>query len=201
MPQPPEVLPPGEVIAYVLADLAIILIAARIVGGLMVKIGQPRIVGEMISGILIGPSVLGGQLAKGAVSSLDIPAVDGSGLVNDLFPLQSFAFLSLFGSLTLVFFMFLVGLEVEQRLLRGKERQILVVALAVIAVPVALGFLVGGVLDEPGKWKSPMTITGAEVSATTHALFLGAALAVTAFPVMANAGPGSTWRMATRPAC
>jgi len=186
MPQPPEVLPPGEVIAYVLADLAIILIAARIVGGLMVKIGQPRIVGEMISGILIGPSVLGGQLAKGAVSSLDIPAVDGSGLVNDLFPLQSFAFLSLFGSLTLVFFMFLVGLEVEQRLLRGKERQILVVALAVIAVPVALGFLVGGVLDEPGKWKSPMTITGAEVSATTHALFLGAALAVTAFPVMAR---------------
>ncbi|MCB0866602.1 MAG: cation:proton antiporter [Solirubrobacterales bacterium] len=186
MPTPPEVLPPGEVIAYVLADIAIILIAARIVGGLMVKVGQPRIVGEMISGILIGPTVIGGQLAKGAVTSLDLPAVDGSGLVNDIFPLQAFAFLSLLGSLTLVFFMFLVGLEVEQRLLRGRERQILVVALTVIVVPVALGFLVGAILDEPGKWKSPETLTGGDVSATTHGLFLGAALAVTAFPVMAR---------------
>ena len=186
MPTPPEALPATEVIAYVLADLAIILLAARIVGGIVAKLGQPRIVGEMIAGILIGPTVLGGQLAKGAVTSLDLPAVAGSGLVNDLFPLQSFAFLSLFGSLTLVFFMFMVGIEVDQRFLKGREKQILVVALSVLVVPVVLGFVIGGILDTPGKWKSPMTLTGAEVSSTTHALFLGAALAVTAFPVMAR---------------
>src|SRR5919106_3326197 len=114
-PPPPEALAPAVVIAYVLADLAIILIAARIVGGIFVKLKQPRVVGEIIAGILIGPTVLGGQLARGAITELNKPAVDGSGLVNDLYPLQAFSFLSLIGQLTLVLFMFLVGLEVQQR--------------------------------------------------------------------------------------
>lgn len=186
VPTPPEALAGSEVIAYVLADLAIILIAARIVGGLFVKLRQPRVVGEIIAGILIGPTVLGGQLAKGAVTALQQPGtpaglpVDGAGLTNDLYPLQAFSFLNLIGLLTLVFFMFLVGLEVQQRFLKGREKQIAVVALAVLVVPVGLGFLVGAILDEPGKWLVPGT------SSTTHALFLGGALAVTAFPVMAR---------------
>ena len=192
VPKPPEALAGTEVIAYVLADLAIILIAARIVGGVFVKLKQPRVVGEIIAGILIGPTVLGGQLAKGAVSAVQAPGslaglpADGAGLTNDLYPLQAFAFLNLIGLLTLVFFMFLVGLEVQQRFLRGREKQILVVAMAVLIVPVGLGFLVGAILDEPGKWKVAMTPAGQSVSSTTHALFLGAALAVTAFPVMAR---------------
>jgi Kef-type K+ transport system membrane component KefB len=185
-PPPPEALAPAVVIAYVLADLAIILIAARIVGGLFVKLKQPRVVGEIIAGVLIGPTVLGGTLAKGGITDLDRPPVDGSGLVNDLYPLQAFSFLNLIGLLTLVFFMFLVGLEVQQRFLKGRERQILIVALAVLIGPVALGFLVGGILDDPGKWKVAMTAEGKSVSSTTHALFLGAGLAVTAFPVMAR---------------
>ncbi len=184
--KPPEALAGTEVIAYVLADLAIILIAARIVGGLFVKLKQPRVVGEIIAGVLIGPTVLGGQLAKGAVTALQQPGspagfpADGSGLTNDLYPLQAFSFLNLIGLLTLVFFMFLVGLEVQQRFLKGREKQIAVVALAVLIVPVGLGFLIGAILDEPGKWLVPGT------SATTHALFLGGGLAVTAFPVMAR---------------
>ncbi|HYU58949.1 MAG TPA: cation:proton antiporter [Solirubrobacterales bacterium] len=182
---PPEALAPTEVIAYVLADLAIILLAARIVGGIFVRIRQPRVVGEIIAGILIGPTVIGGQLASGAITATDKPAVDGTGLVNDLFPLQAFSFLSLIGTLTLVFFMFLVGLEVQQRFLKGRERQILIVALAVIAAPVALGFLIGSILDG-ADWKVAVTPDGKSVSASTHALFLGAALAVTAFPVMAR---------------
>lgn len=175
----PEALPAAEVVAYVLGALALILIAARIVGGLFVRFSQPRIVGEMIAGILIGPTMLGGRLASGAVTATGKPAVDGEGLVNTLYPLQSFAFLSLIGTLTLVFYMFLVGLEVEQRLLRGREAQIILVSLAVIAVPVGLGFLVGGLLDEPGTWAVAGSASG------THALFVGAGLSVTAFPVMA----------------
>ena len=188
MPPPPapESLPSSEVIAYVLADLAIILLAARIVGGIFVKLKQPRIVGEIIAGVLIGPTLLGGQLAHGAITSLNKPAEDGTGLVNALYPLQAFAFLNLIGLLTLVLFMFLIGLEVEQRFLKGREKQILLVALAVIVAPVALGFLVGAILDDPGKWKGVVTPEGKSVSSTTHALFLGAALAVTAFPVMAR---------------
>lgn len=186
LPPPPESLAPLEVIAYVLADLALILLAARLVGGLFVRLNQPRVVGEIIAGILIGPTVLGGQLAKGGVTDLDIAPVDGSGLVNDVFPLQAFSFINLLGTIGLVLFMFLVGVEVQQRYLKGRERQILIVAGAVLVVPVALGFLIGAILDEPGKWKAEMTIGGAGVSSTTHALFLGAGLAVTAFPVMAR---------------
>ncbi len=183
---PPESLAPSEVAAYVLADLAIILLAARIVGGLFVKLKQPRIVGEIIAGILIGPTVLGGELSKGAITSLGKPAQAGSGLVNDLFPLQAFSFLNLIGVLTLVFFMFLVGLEVQQRLLKGRGPEITAVAVAVIVAPVVLGFVVGAILDKPGVWKVATTPDGQSVSATTHALFIGAGLAVTAFPVMAR---------------
>src|SRR5918992_1437862 len=138
----PDSIPPTETIAYVLADLAIILIAARVVGGLFVRFGQPRVVGEIIAGILIGPTILGGHLSRGEVT--DTPrseALVGHGLTDDLYPLQAFAFLNLIGTLTLVFFMFLVGLEVQQRFLKGRGLQIGAVAAAVVAVAVGLGFL------------------------------------------------------------
>ena len=176
----PESIAPTETIAYVLADLAIILIVARIVGGIFVKLKQPRVVGEIIAGILIGPTILGGHLGRGDVT--DTPkseAIVGHGLTNDLYPVQAFAFLNLIGQLTLVFFMFLVGLEVQQRFLKGRERQIAVVALAVLVGPVALGFLVSGILDG-SEWKP------AAIDSTTHSLILGSGIAVTAFPVMAR---------------
>ena len=177
MPGPPEVLAPPDVIAYVLADIAIIILAARLVGQIFVRLRQPRIVGEIIAGVLIGPTVLGGGLAKAALP--DSPAVDGSGLTNALYPLQAFSVLNAIGQIGLVVFMFLVGLELDQRLLKGRGRQILLMALAVVAVPVALGFLVGGILDS-ATWKPP------GVDYTTFSLFLGAGLSVTAFPVMAR---------------
>ena len=176
----PEGIDPRETLAYVLGALALILIAARLVGELFVRLGQPRVVGEIIAGILVGPTVLGGHLGRADIAATPgSEAIVGHGLTADLYPVQSFAFLNLIGQVTLVFFMFLVGLEVEQRFLRGRYRQILVVALAVVVVPVALGFLVAAVLDS-ADWRP-----GA-LSDTTHALVLGAALAVTAFPVMAR---------------
>ena len=174
---PPEVLAPPDVLAYVLADLAIILVAARLVGQLFVRLKQPRIVGEIIAGVLIGPTVLGGALAKPALP--DVPAVDGSGLVNDLFPLQAFSFLSLIGQVGLVFYMFLVGLELNERLLRGRGLQIGAMAIAAVGVPVAFGFAYAALFDSE-TWKP------AGVDYTTFALFVGAALSVTAFPVMAR---------------
>lgn len=180
--QPPEVLAPPDVVAYALLDLVIILVAARIVGGIFVWLKQPRVVGEIIAGILIGPTVLGGTLAKPALPSpggMPIPAVDGAGLVGDLYPLQAFAFLNLIGQVALIFYMFLVGLELDRRLLKGRGAQILAMAMAVVAVPVGFGFLVGGYYGE-AVWRPE------GVSSTTLALFLGAGLAVTAFPVMAR---------------
>jgi Kef-type K+ transport system membrane component KefB len=168
-----------EVVAFVLLDLAIILVAARVVGTLFVLLRQPRVVGEIVAGILIGPTVLGGTLASG-------PNDDGSGIVNELFPLQSFEFLNLIAQLALVLFMFLVGLEVEQRFFRGREKQIVVLGLAVTIIPFVIGYGVAHVLDEPGTWRTTVTPGGESVSFTTYALFVGAGLAVTAFPVMAR---------------
>jgi Kef-type K+ transport system membrane component KefB len=176
-PKPPDFIPPADVVAYVLGGIAVILIAARIVGAVFVKIGQPRIVGEIIAGILIGPTVLGGQLAKGQTATA--PAVDGSGLVNDLFPLPSVAFLAVIGQIALVFYMFLVGLELDKRLLKGRALQMAVVGVVATLVPVGLGFLAGSVLDGP-TWRP------AGITITTFGLFLGAAISVTAFPVMAR---------------
>jgi len=177
----PETIPGPDVFAYILVDLAIILVVARIVGGVFVRLKQPRVVGEIVAGILIGPTVLGGHLGRLEVtqSGDKSEAIVGHGLVNDIFPVQAFSFLNFIGGLTLVFFMFLVGLEVQQRFLKGKGPQIVGVALAVVAVPVALGFVFNALFS--GSEYKP-----AGISAGTQGLVLGAALAVTAFPVMAR---------------
>jgi Kef-type K+ transport system membrane component KefB len=182
---PPEVLAPADVIPYVLGGIALILIVARIVGTLFERIGQPRIVGEIIAGILIGPTVLQGALDRPALpgptdSPMDnVAAVAGEGLVNDIFPLQSFAFINLIGTIALVFYMFLVGLELDEKLLKGRARQMTTVALGVTLVPLVLGFVAAAVL-------SGDTFKPEGVSTTTFALFMGAAISVTAFPVMAR---------------
>jgi Kef-type K+ transport system membrane component KefB len=187
----PETIPPTDAFAYLLADLALILIAARMVGWLFTKINQPRVVGEIIAGILLGPTLLGGKLlggddVNGHLDRAEVTqttdkseAIVGHGWIADVFPLQSFAFINLIGNLTLVFFMFLVGLEVQQRFLKGKGPQIIAVALAVVAVPVALGFLFASLYDGP-EYKP------AAIDSGTQGLILGAAIAVTAFPVMAR---------------
>lgn len=167
-----ELKPGAEVIPYVLADIAIILLAARIVGSVFERLKQPRIVGEIIAGILIGPTILGGNL--------ETLTKVGAGTTNDLYPFQAFGFLSLIGQIALVFYMFLVGAELDKDLLRGKGLKMGVMALAAVLVPIGLGFAIAGFYDGV-PWRGP---TGQE--ATTFSLFLGAGLAVTAFPVMAR---------------
>ena len=182
----PPVLDPPEVVAKVLLALALILFAARLIGGLFERLGQPRVVGEIVAGVLIGPTVLGGSLAVAAIPEVGKAAVDGSGLVNELYPLQVFQFLSLLGTVTLALFMLLLGLQMEQRLLKGRGGQIVGVSLALVAVPLALGFAVGAVLDTPGVWHAELDALGNPVSDTTQALFIAAALAVSASPALAR---------------
>ncbi|MGH3982758.1 MAG: cation:proton antiporter [Pseudonocardiaceae bacterium] len=181
----PAELPGTDVVGYVLADLALILLAARLIGGLFVRLRQPRVVGEMIAGILIGPTVLGGRLAAEATRMGD-PAQAGTGLTNAIYPLQAYAFLNLLGVLALVLFTFLVGMEVPQRLLAGRGRQIVTVGLATVVAPLALGAGVATVLDEPGVWRVAELADGRAVPFTTHVLVVGAGLAATALPVIAR---------------
>ena len=165
------VTPQADVIAYVLADLVLILVAARALGRVAAALGQPSVVGEIAAGILIGPTLLGGHVATGATA--------GAGLVDQIYPLESFAFLALIGQIGLVLFMFLVGVELDRRLLRGHRRQIVLVAAVSGVAPIAIGFAAAPLFDGP-TWQP----TG--VGDLTFSLFLAAGFAATALPVLAR---------------
>ena len=150
-------------ILLLLAQIAGILVAARLVGRAVALIGQPRVVGEMLAGIMLGPSLLGWA---------------APGLSHALFPPGSLGFLSALSQIGLVFFMFLVGLELDLKLLRGQGKAAVVTSHASIIAP----FFLGAVL---ALFLYPR-LSDDGVSFTAFALFLGAAMSVTAFPVLAR---------------
>jgi Kef-type K+ transport system membrane component KefB len=150
-------------ILLLLAQIAGILVAARLVGRAVALIGQPRVVGEMLAGIMLGPSLLGWA---------------APGLSHALFPPGSLGFLSALSQIGLVFFMFLVGLELDLTLLRGQGKAAVVTSHASIIAP----FFLGAVL---ALFLYPR-LSDDGVSFTAFALFLGAAMSVTAFPVLAR---------------
>jgi Kef-type K+ transport system membrane component KefB len=150
-------------IGLLLVQIAVVVIAARVVGLLFRRIGQPQVMGEMVAGILLGPSFLG----------LVAPAVSAR-----LFPPASLGFLNSISQVGLLVFMFLVGLELNPRLLRGRGHTAVVTSHASIVVPFVLGALLSLHLY-PRLSDSSVTFTG-------FALFMGAAMSVTAFPVLAR---------------
>ncbi len=198
-------LPASFVAGFVLLDIAIILVVARLVGKLATKVGQPRVVGEIIAGILLGPSLLGATIFQWDDSpdvlhcdttrswippGTKVEALENfrpklESITECIFPGQARGVLSILGQLALLFFMFLVGIELNYALLRGKVKGIITVAVGVVAIPVALGFALLPVLHD-AKFAS-VNVDGAFVGTKTgFALFVGAMLAVTAFPVMAR---------------
>lgn len=186
----PPTLKPDEVLAFILLDLILILLAARGVGALARRVGQPTVVGEIVAGVLLGPTLLGRT-----VFAWDQPwsylhcdralALGGEPSISAcLFPPQARSVLGVLGQIGLVLFMFLVGLEVDWSLLKGKVRGILTVAVGVVVVPIALGFVIGPALYGP-KFVAGFG-TAAEPSRSGFTLFVAAMLSVTAFPVMAR---------------
>lgn len=195
-PFAPSGLSQGFVVAFVLLGIVVILVVARLMGALARKVGQPAVVGEIIAGVLLGPTLLGPKLFElqnpPDFLHCDVanPATnpDGSPFVASvsscLFPAQSRGVLGVIGQIALVFFMFLVGTEVSSRALKGKERGIGLVAVGAVAVPVALAFVIVPIL-----WSAdfvPGFGTDAAPSRLGFTLFVGALLSVTAFPVMAR---------------
>src|SRR3970040_2201801 len=90
-----------------LSQIAVVLLACQLMGRLLGRIGQPRVMGQMLAGIVLGPS-LPGWGAPGASAAR--------------FPASSLGFVNVLSQIGLVFFMFLVGLELDLRLLRGQGR-------------------------------------------------------------------------------
>ena len=191
-PAPPPGLTPDFVLGFVLLGLVIIFVMARLMGALAQKLGQPRVVGEIVAGVLLGPTLLGTKTLAWNNSpeilhcndSLEIPFRAGAEPAPEsisacLFPPQARGPIGILGQIALILFMFLVGVELDYRLLRGKGKGILTVAIGVIAIPVALAFLVA-----PALANSKFQVPGS--SDTAFTLMIGAMLAVTAFPVMAR---------------
>jgi Kef-type K+ transport system membrane component KefB len=144
-------------------QMAVVLAACRLVGGLFLKIGQPRVNGEMFAGIMLGPSLLG-RFA---------PAISGY-----VFPGTSLEFLNALGQVGVIVFMFLVGLTIDLDQLKKQGKAAISSSIVSIAAPVVLAFGLAQYLYP--------RVAPPGVSFLNFALFLGAATSITAFPMLAR---------------
>jgi Kef-type K+ transport system membrane component KefB len=146
-----------------LVQIALILVTTRIVGRLLRRIHQPQVVGEMIAGILLGPSLFGWLLPEASAA---------------IFPTSSLSALNVLSQLGLLLFMFLVGVEFDPRILRGHGHTVVVTSHASIIVPFCLGALLAVVLYP--------ALSPRSVPILHFVLFTGLAMSITAFPVLAR---------------
>ena len=146
-------------------QMAVILAVCRVVGAIARRFGQPQVVGEMIAGVLMGPSLFG----------LLVP-----GLQAQLFPKDSMKMLYIGAQFGVGLYMFLVGVEFKTELFRSRARSAASVSLAGMLVPFACAAaLAPWLVKVPGLFSEKATLIEA-------ILFLGAAIAITAFPMLAR---------------
>jgi Kef-type K+ transport system membrane component KefB len=150
-----------------LACLAVIGLVAKLAGIIARRFGQPGVVGEILAGIALGPSLLG---------------LFGRTLPGQLFPAIVLPHLKVAAELGLVLFMFCVGLELDPKQLRASGRHAAVISLTSIAVPFALGI---GVLA-PLLYRAHDQVGANHVRFAPFALFLGVSMCGTAFAVLAR---------------
>ena len=153
----------SDVLWHLLVALAVVVVVGRLLGRLFAYIGQPPVIGEVIGGIMLGPSLLG-QISPDAYQYL---------LPSTVAP-----FLGVIAQLGVILYMFLVGLELNPDSLRGQLRATVATAHASIIVP----FTMGAALS---LYLYPRFSTS-DVPFTSFALFLGVAMSITAFPVLAR---------------
>ena len=146
-------------------QVAVILLACKVVGSLMPLIRQPKVMGEMIAGVLLGPSLLG----------LAAPGIHAA-----LFPPESLRVLGAVSQLGLVLYMFVVGTHLKTDFITQAFRGAALISLAGIIVPFALGAGLASFLYTDGRFFA------ANVSSWQSMMYLGAAMSVTAFPVLAR---------------
>lgn len=154
-----------ELSASFFLQMAVILVFCRLVGSVARKVGQPQVVGEMIAGVLLGPSLFG-YFWPEAMAAVFTP--------------ESRGLLYSGAQLGVGLYMFLVGLEFDTSHFRSRARSAACVSVAGMVVPFVLGaILVLWLQHVPG-------IFSPQVRYFEGALFLGAAIAITAFPMLAR---------------
>ena len=144
-------------------QIAVILAVCRGVGSIFRKIGQPRVVGEMFAGILLGPSLLGWM---------------APGISAYLFPASSLGFLNALSQIGVVVFMFLVGLGINPKELKKHGHAAVLTSHVSITAPFVLAAFLSLYLYPK--------LSDDSVAFTSFALFMGAAMSITAFPVLAR---------------
>jgi Kef-type K+ transport system membrane component KefB/nucleotide-binding universal stress UspA family protein len=152
-----------HIVVLVLVEVLIIIGLSRLVGLGFRSIKQPLVIGEIVAGIMLGPSLFGLVAPHLAVT---------------LFPPETIPFLNVLSQVGLIFFMFLIGLELNPKYLSGQLEVAVLTSHVSILVPFSLGTLLAVILY-------PL-VSNASVSFTAFALFLGAAMSITAFPVLAR---------------
>lgn len=153
----------GQPLAILLLQIITIIVVARIFGWMCKKIGQPSVIGEMIAGIVLGPSLLG----------LYFPEISAL-----LFPAKSLGNLQFLSQIGLILFMFIVGMELDLKVLRNKAHDAVVVSHASIIIPFALGIGLAYFIYAP--------FAPSNVQFSSFGLFIGIAMSITAFPVLAR---------------
>lgn len=142
-------------------QIVIVIVLTRVLAYLLRPLRQPRVIAEVIGGIMLGPSLLGRSKA----------------FLDAVFPKKSLTVLETLANLGLLFFLFLAGLEIDTKALRRTGKKALGIALAGITLPFALGIGSSFVLKA--------TISKG-VNSTAFLVFMGVALSITAFPVLAR---------------
>ena len=150
-------------LSTVLLQLILILFAAKGLGWVFSRIGQQSVMGEMTAGILLGPSCLG----------LFAPA-----LFHGLFPVESLTYLHILSQMGLLLFMFVIGMELDIDMLKARFGESLIISHASIVFPYLLG--VGFAYYTFDRF------AGVHATFTEYALFMGIAMSITAFPVLAR---------------
>ncbi len=150
-------------LALLLAQIITIVLVARFFGWLCVKIGQPAVIGEMIAGIILGPSFIG----------LHFPEFSAT-----LFPGHSMDNLKFLSQVGLILFMYIVGMEVDLKILQKQAHDAVVISHASIIFPFALGFGLAYFIYS--------SLAPANVEFISFSLFIGIAMSITAFPVLAR---------------
>ncbi len=157
----------GENLAYPLAILLLqviaIIMVARFFGIFFRKIGQPAVIGEIVAGIVLGPSVLGNYFPEFSAF---------------LFPASSLGNLGVMSQVGLILFMFVVGMELDLKLLKNQAHEAVVISHASIIFPFALGMGLAYFIYEQ--------TAPSQVSFLSYALFIGISMSITAFPVLAR---------------
>lgn len=152
-----------EPLTVLLAQIITIIIAARVFAWLCKQIGQPTVIGEIIAGVVLGPSLIGSYFPEFSAM---------------LFPASSLGNLKILAEVGLIIFMFVVGMEVDFKVLRNQAKDAVVISHASIIIPFTLGMGLAYFIYQ--------SFAPPEIQFFSFALFMGISLSITAFPVLAR---------------